>query len=73
MVLYSGGEKFCELWANIPECKDYLDYCSLLNYIEDCFNDHEITNQDFYILGSCLDHFAQLNGWEVRKEVQQDG
>lgn len=65
-ICRSGGKKFHELWANISECKDYSDYCSLSNYIEDCFNDDQLSNQDFYILGSCLDHFC-----EVLKEVQE--
>ena len=64
MILYSGGEQFCELWSNIPECESRDDYCSLLNYIEDCYGDREITDKDRFILVSCLEHFAQLNGWE---------
>ena len=63
MILYSNGEQFRELWASIPECQCYLDYCGLLNYIEDCHENHEITKKDLTILISCLEHFAQLNGW----------
>lgn len=63
MTLYNQGEQFCELWSNIPECQCYLDYCGLLNYIEDCHTNHEITKKDYNILTSCLEHYAQINGW----------
>lgn len=64
MYKVNRGEQFCELWASIPECQCYLDYCGLLNYIEDCYGDHEITQNDYTVLKSCLEHFAQLNDWE---------
>lgn len=65
MYLVSGGEQFCELWASIPECQCYLDYCGLLNHIEDCYGDREITQKDYTVLISCLEHFAQMNNWEA--------
>lgn len=64
MVYFSGGETFKELWADIPTCQSREEYIGLLNYIEDCAGDREITEFDKRFLIECLERFAQLKGWE---------
>lgn len=64
MVYFSGGDVFLELWSDIPKCESRDDYCSLLNYIEDCYGDREITAFDREFLVSCLEMFAEKKGWE---------
>ena len=64
-ICRSGGDKFKQLRGNIIQCDTELDYFSLLNHMEDCYAEDQITEEDCRILVNCLDHYATFKGWET--------
>ena len=44
--MFSFGEKFKELWEQIPEIISYWDYVGMANDIDNAYTSREITERD---------------------------
>lgn len=55
--MFSFGEKFKQLWAEIPTIVTYWDYVSLANAIDDAYTGNEITERDENTLLQALEVF----------------
>lgn len=60
--MFSYGEKFKELWAEIPTVATYWDYVGIANSIDDARTGNEITPKDEAILIQALELFTQSRG-----------
>lgn len=55
--MYSFGEKFQELWAQIPTIVSFRDYVGMANAIDDARTGREITERDEQVLLEVLEVF----------------
>lgn len=55
--MFSFGEKFKELWAQIPTIVSTQDYCGMANAIDDARTGREITERDEQVLLEVLEVF----------------
>lgn len=60
--MFSFGEKFKELWGQIPEIDTYRDYCGMANIIDDAYTGNEITERDEKVLLEALEAFRKARG-----------
>lgn len=60
--MFSFGEKFTELWNQIPEIYNYRTYCQMANVIDDARTNQEITATDEAALLKTLDAFKEVRG-----------
>lgn len=60
--MYSFGEKFMELWEQIPTINQYWDYVGIANAIDDARTGREITDRDERTLLEALEVFKQARG-----------
>lgn len=60
--MFSFGEKFQELWAQIPAIATYWDYVGMANAIDDAYTGNEITERDENTLLKALEVFKQARG-----------
>ena len=63
--MFSFGEKFQELWAQIPIIVSYWDYVGMANAIDDARTGREITDRDEIVLLDALAIFK--NAREIRE------
>lgn len=64
--MFSFGEKFQELWVQIPTIVNYRDYVGMANVIDGARTGMEITDRDERILLKALEMFK--NAREIRNE-----
>lgn len=64
--MFSFGEKFQELWAQIPTIVTYRDYVGMANAIDDARTGREITDRDERVLLDALEMFKKAR--EIRGE-----
>ena len=64
--MFSFGEKFQELWAQIPSIVNYRDYVGMANAIDDARTGREITDRDEQVLLEVLELFK--NARDIRDE-----
>ena len=57
--MFSFGEKFQELWAQIPTIVSYWDYVGMANVIDDARTGREITERDEAVLLEALETFRK--------------
>lgn len=57
--MFSFGEKFRELWAQIPTIVSYWDYVGMANVIDDARTGLEITERDEAVLLEALEAFRK--------------
>lgn len=57
--MFSFGEKFRELWAQIPTIVNYWDYVGMANVIDDARTGREITERDEAVLLEALEAFRK--------------
>ena len=57
--MFSFGEKFRELWAQIPTIVSYWDYVGMANVIDDARTGREITERDESVLLEALEAFRK--------------
>lgn len=55
--MFSFGEKFKELWNQIPTIASYYDYICMANTIDDARTGREITERDERVLLNALEAF----------------
>lgn len=60
--MFSFGEKFKELWGQIPTIATYWDYIAIDNAIDDAYTGNEITERDENTLLKALEVFRQAKG-----------
>ena len=65
--MFSFGEKFQELWAQIPTIVTYQDYVGLANLIDDAYTGYEITERDEQTLLEALRVFK--NARKIQKRA----
>lgn len=53
--MFSFGEKFMELWGQIPEIITYRDYVRMMNGIDNARGAREITERDEVVLLEALE------------------
>lgn len=63
--MFSFGEKFQELWEQIPTIVSYWDYVGMANAIDDARTGREITDRDEIVLLDALAIFK--NAREIRE------
>lgn len=64
--MFSFGEKFQELWKQIPTIVNYRDYVGMANAIDDARTGREITDRDERTLLETLELFKKAR--EIRDE-----
>lgn len=64
--MFSFGEKFQELWVQIPTIVSYRDYVGMANVIDDARTGREITDRDERVLLDALEMFKQAR--RIRNE-----
>lgn len=64
--MFSFGEKFQELWAQIPTIATYWDYVGIANAIDDAWTGREITKTDETTLLQALEIFKAAR--KIREE-----
>lgn len=57
--MFSFGEKFRELWAQIPTIVSYWDYVGMANVIDDARTSAGITERDEAVLLEALEAFRK--------------
>lgn len=57
--MFSFGEKFMELWVQIPTITDYFSYAGMANIIDDVRTRREITETDELTLLEALEVVKQ--------------
>ena len=67
--MFSYGETFRWLWAEIPKVESYREYIGLCNKIDDCRTGYEITKTDETLLLEALALYAKTRG--VRTEEKE--
>ena len=63
--MFSVGEIFMELWAQIPTIVSYYDYVGMANAIDDARTGREITERDERVLLEALEtvkRAREING-----------
>ena len=60
--VFSFGEKFQQLWAQIPSIVTYRDYVAMDNAIDDAHTGYEITERDENTLRVALNVFRAARG-----------
>lgn len=65
--MFSFGEKFKELWAQIPTIASYRDYVGMANAIDDARTGREITERDERVLLNALEVFRNAREIEARE------
>lgn len=60
--MFSFGEKFMELWGQIPEIITYRDYVRMMNDIDNARGAREITERDEVALLEALEVFKRARG-----------
>lgn len=60
--MYSFGEKFQELWAEISKIATYWNYVGIANTIDDAMTNYEITKRDERTLLKALELFGEERG-----------
>lgn len=63
--MFSFGEKFKELWEQIPLVISFRDYVGLANVIDDARTGREITQRDEQVLLNALETFRNAREIEV--------
>lgn len=53
--IFSGGEEFTRLWAEVPKVVTYRDYIEMCNGIDSARMDRMITDRDEHILLAALE------------------
>lgn len=64
--MFSFGEKFKELWNQIPTIASYYDYICMANAIDDARTVREITERDEQVLLDALEVFKKAR--DIRDE-----
>ena len=64
--MFSFGEKFKDLWAQIPTIVTYWDYVGMANAIDDARTGREITERDEKTLLQALDVFRDARGIKMQ-------
>ena len=57
--MFSFGEKFLELWGQIPTIVNHRDYVEMANAIDDARTGREITDRDERVLLDTLEVFRK--------------
>ena len=57
--MFSFGEEFKRLWAEIPNVLTYFDCIQLSNMIDDARTGREITDRDEALLLVCLEEYKK--------------
>lgn len=65
--MFSFGEKFKELWAQIPTIVSFRDYVGIANAIDDARTGREITDRDERVLLKVLETFKEARQLEDRE------
>ena len=65
--MFSFGEKFKELWAQIPTIVSFRDYVGMANAIDDARTGREITDRDEQVLLKTLELFKEARQIEDRE------
>lgn len=65
--MFSFGEKFMELWAQIPTIVTYWDYVGMANTIDDAYTGREITEKDEALLLMALEEFREAR--RIKREI----
>lgn len=63
--MFSFGEKFKELWGQIPAIASYYDYVGMANTIDDARTGQEITERDERAL------LAALEAFRTAREIEE--
>lgn len=64
--MFSFGEKFQELWTQIPSIASFRDYAGMANAIDDARTGREITERDERTLLEALEVFKKAR--DIRDE-----
>ena len=67
--MFSFGEKFKELWSQIPSIVSFRDYVGMANAIDDARTDREITERDERVLLNALEAFRTAREIEALEHL----